>query len=85
MLFFVATRTDAITASHIIDNSGFAFCGHLFDEREKVSSGTELKDEPHVVPRLVPVVELQDVGAAKTVDHLAMEDKVKQLASRFRV
>lgn len=43
---------------------------HLFDEREKVASRAELENEPHVVPRLVPVVELEDVGAAEAVNHL---------------
>lgn len=43
---------------------------YLLDESQQVSSRTELQYEPHIVPRFVPVVKLQHVGAAKPVYNL---------------
>lgn len=55
---------------------------HLFDEREKVAPRAELENEPHVVPRLVPVVELEDVGAAEAVDDLGGARRRKTQTSK---
>lgn len=43
---------------------------YLFDESKKIAPRAEFEDKPHVVPCLVPVVELEHVRAAQAVDHL---------------
>lgn len=43
---------------------------YLFDEGEQVTPGAELQDEPHIIPRLVPVVKLEHVGTAEAVNDL---------------
>ena len=55
---------------------------YLLDERQEISSGAELQDEPDVVPRLVPVVELEDVGAAEAVDDLGGARRRKTQTSK---
>jgi hypothetical protein len=41
----------------------------LFDELAEISTGTVLKDNPKMVPGLVPIVELEDVSVFESMEH----------------
>ena len=45
----------------------YAYLLFLFNELKEVSSGAVLKDDPEMVPRLVPVEEAEDVSVLQVV------------------
>lgn len=49
----------------------------LFDKSKEIASSAELQDKPDIVPGLVPVIELEHVGAAESVYYLFRFREVK--------
>ena len=47
----------------------------MFEELKKVTPSAILEDDPQVIPRLIPIIELQDVSILQIVEDSHLQEK----------
>jgi len=63
-------------------NSWFWQLFVLFDQLQKITASAILKDDPQVVPRLIPVVKLEDVSILEIVEDSYLNQKFNAIEVR---